>query len=332
MTKVKKLSKGAFLLLLAAATLLGSCSKKKDEPQPFTLIEGKITIAGAIAHDKALVQWEAALVNQLPDNHLPYQVCWQAEGSNEIKNSNTLTDGSLEYTITELTEKTTYIVWVKVLGSAGNNKDYVSKRIITPAANTPEAQPSLFDETTYVQLTTQQKEGMSIPLNLQASTTDQKGVWLDLNGNGTYEPSVDKVPDFTNPNPAYIIAAQTFRVYGKVHTLVSTRAELTEIKLEHNPQLLQLNVANNSLKEIDVQKNTQLTKLNISDNLLKDINLSTLTKLAELDITNNMLFGEKLRKSLETISSTGGTIHLKSFEKEDTALLAILKAKSWKVQ
>ena len=45
-----------------------------------------------------------------------------------------------------------------------------------------------------------------------------------------------------------------------------------------------------------------------------------------------MLFGEKLRKSLETISSTGGTIHLKPFEKEDTALLAILKAKSWKVQ
>ena len=86
------------------------------------------------------------------------------------------------------------------------------------------------------------------------------------------------------------------------------------------------------MKEIDVQKNTQLTKLNISDNLLKDINLSTLTKLAELDITNNMLFGEKLRKSLETISSTGGTIHLKPFEKEDTALLAILKAKSWKVQ
>ena len=45
-----------------------------------------------------------------------------------------------------------------------------------------------------------------------------------------------------------------------------------------------------------------------------------------------MLFGEKLRKNLETISSTGGTIHLKPFEKEDTALLAILKAKSWKVQ
>lgn len=176
MIKVKKLHKEAFLLLLAAATLFGSCSKKKDEPQPFTLVEGKITIAGAIAHDKALVQWEAALVNQLPDNHLPYQVFWQAEGSNEIKNSNTLTDGSLEYTITELTEKTTYIVWVKVLSSAGNNKDYVSKRIITPAANTPEAQPSLFDKTTYVQLTTQQKEGMSIPLNLQASTTDQKGV------------------------------------------------------------------------------------------------------------------------------------------------------------
>ena len=74
MDKVKKLSKGAFLLLLAAATLFGSCSKKKEEPQPFTLVEGKITIAGAIAHDKALVQWEAALVNQLPDNHLPYQV------------------------------------------------------------------------------------------------------------------------------------------------------------------------------------------------------------------------------------------------------------------
>lgn len=86
------------------------------------------------------------------------------------------------------------------------------------------------------------------------------------------------------------------------------------------------------MKEIDVQKNTQLTKLNISDNLLKDINLSTLTKLAELDITNNMLFGEELRKSLETISSTGGTIHLNPFEKEDTALLAILKTKSWKVQ
>ncbi len=50
-------------------------------------------------------------------------------------------------------------------------------------------------------------------------------------------------------------------------------------------------------------------------------------KLAELDITNNMLFGENLEKSLETISSTGGTIHLKPFEKEDTALLAILKAK-----
>ncbi|MGP1478115.1 MAG: fibronectin type III domain-containing protein [Capnocytophaga sp.] len=332
MTKVKKLRKGVFLLLLAAVTLFGSCSKKKDEPHPFTLVEGKITIAGAIAHDKALVQWEAALVNRLPDNHLPYQVYWQAEGSNEIKNSNTLTDGSLEYTITELTEKTTYIVWVRVLGKAGNSKDYVSKKIITPAANSPAAEPSLFDKTTYIQLTTQQKEGMSISLNLQASTTDQKGVWLDLNGNGIYEPTIDKVPDFSNPNPAYIITTQTFRIYGKVHTLVSEKAELTEIELKHNPLLIQLNVTSNYLKEIDLQKNTELRKVNISDNLLESINLSSLRKLTDLDITKNMLFDESLKKGLETINSIGGTIHLTPSEKKDTAILAILKAKSWKIQ
>ena len=97
---------------------------------------GAITEATATAFNSVLVKWTAATDDKTAAEKLRYQVLYNVQGSGEVKTSE-VKENMLDFTLTGLAEKTTYIVKVKVLDEAGNATDYEAKEVTTPAA--PEA-------------------------------------------------------------------------------------------------------------------------------------------------------------------------------------------------
>ena len=96
---------------------------------------GTITEATATAYNSMSVKWSAATDNKTPDDKLLYQLIWQAKGNPEIHISE-IKPAMLSLSINGLTEKTTYIIKVKVTDEAGNEAIYEAKEVTTP--NKPE--------------------------------------------------------------------------------------------------------------------------------------------------------------------------------------------------
>ena len=97
---------------------------------------GAITEATAIAFNTLNLKWTAATDDKTATGKLRYQVLYNVKGSSEVKTSE-VKENMLALTLTGLTEKTTYIVKVKVMDEANNATDYEAKEVTTPAA--PEA-------------------------------------------------------------------------------------------------------------------------------------------------------------------------------------------------
>ena len=93
---------------------------------------GAITEATATAFNSVLVKWTAATDNKTVAEKLRYQVLYNVKGSSEVKTSE-LKENMLVLTLTGLTEKTTYVVKVKVMDEAGNTAEYEAKEVTTPA-------------------------------------------------------------------------------------------------------------------------------------------------------------------------------------------------------
>ena len=93
---------------------------------------GAITEATATAFNSVLVKWNAATDNKTAAEKLRYQVLYEVKGSGEVKTS-ALKENMLNFTLTGLTEKTTYVVKVKVMDEAGNTAEYEAKEVTTPA-------------------------------------------------------------------------------------------------------------------------------------------------------------------------------------------------------
>ena len=96
---------------------------------------GTITEANATAYNSMSVKWSAATDNKTPADKLLYQLIWQAKGNPEIHISE-IKPAMLSLSINGLTEKTTYVIKVKVTDEAGNEAIYEAKEVTTP--NKPE--------------------------------------------------------------------------------------------------------------------------------------------------------------------------------------------------
>ena len=94
---------------------------------------GTITEATATAFNSVLVKWTAATDNKTAAEKLRYQVLYNVKGSGEVKTFE-VKENILDFTLTGLAEKTTYVVKVKVLDEANNAAEYDAKEVTTPAA------------------------------------------------------------------------------------------------------------------------------------------------------------------------------------------------------
>ena len=97
---------------------------------------GAITEATATAFNTLSLKWTAATDDKTATGKLRYQVLYNVKGSSEVKTSE-VKENMLALSLTGLTEKTTYIVKVKVMDEANNATNYEAKEVTTPAA--PEA-------------------------------------------------------------------------------------------------------------------------------------------------------------------------------------------------
>ena len=93
---------------------------------------GAITEATATAFNTLSLKWTAATDDKTAAGKLRYQVLYNVKGSSEVKTSE-VKENMLALTLTGLTEKTTYIVKVKVMDEANNATDYEAKEVTTPA-------------------------------------------------------------------------------------------------------------------------------------------------------------------------------------------------------
>jgi len=93
---------------------------------------GAITEATATAFNTLSLKWTAATDDKTATGKLRYQVLYNVKGSSEVKTSE-VKENMLALTLTGLTEKTTYIVKVKVMDEAGNTAEYQAKEVTTPA-------------------------------------------------------------------------------------------------------------------------------------------------------------------------------------------------------
>ena len=93
---------------------------------------GAITEATAIAFNTLSLKWTAATDDKTATGKLRYQVLYNVKGSSEVKTSE-VKENMLVLILTGLTEKTTYIVKVKVMDEAGNTAEYQAKEVTTPA-------------------------------------------------------------------------------------------------------------------------------------------------------------------------------------------------------
>ena len=94
---------------------------------------GAITEATATAFNTLSLKWTAATDDKTATGKLRYQVLYNVKGSSEVKTSE-VKENMLVLILTGLTEKTTYIVKVKVMDEANNATDYEAKEVTTPAA------------------------------------------------------------------------------------------------------------------------------------------------------------------------------------------------------
>ena len=154
---------------------------------------GAITEATATAFNSVLVKWTAATDNKTAAEKLRYQVVYQVKGSDEVKTSE-VKENMLELTLTGLTEKTTYIVKVKVMDEAGNATDYEAKEVTTTAIPAVPPTPSTikhiekltYDKVKITWFLAQDKETPSAELRYQVfwkveGTTDEKSSPIQTN-------------------------------------------------------------------------------------------------------------------------------------------------------
>ena len=172
------------------------------------------------------VTWDKASDDVTPDNKLRYEVTWKRK-DNQAANSFVVKD-ALHYDITNLQEKTTYFVNVKVTDEAGKSSFY-SKEDISVTTPENKADEGL-DKVNYIELRANMKGSASKNVTLEIDIkSNPKSVWIDVDGNNQWDKNIDvRVTEFAK-EVTYTIKSNKFNIYGNVETLVCHNNDLTSI-------------------------------------------------------------------------------------------------------
>ncbi len=100
--------------------------------------------------------------------------------------------------------------------------------------------------------TTASSAESQITLNIQAETSDEASVWIDLNGNGTKDGN-ESVMTFGS-DVTYEVSSPDVTIYGLASKISATNNQLTKFDASKNPFLAELNVALNNFTIEELNK------------------------------------------------------------------------------
>lgn len=135
------------------------------------------------------------------------------------------------------------------------------------------------------------KKAVGEKVKVLIHSVEQKGVWIDLNGDATYQ-SGEEVTNFDEDYHEYTLGAQTINIYGNTTRLGCKNEQVTSVDVTNNPELTYLSCGKNELTSLDLTKNGKLLRVFCDDNQLTNIDLSGNPKLIILCCNRNNI--EKL--------------------------------------
>ncbi len=278
--------------------------------------------ASAIDANSISVTWKKGYDNKTKFEELRYKVIWKVENSNQENASEEITGGTLTYTITGLTPKTTYVIKLKVWDKAGNSNEYAgspSSATTAPAPDDPEVLYKYWQERPII------KQGATQYITFYTSETNKitfsaKGSgWIDLNNNGvqdTGEQQETFSPDKLITRNIKGNCAVTF--YGDFEEFTITSSRVSFIDVTHSPNLQALNISNNFISKIDFSKNKELRTVHLENNWIRDDNmLNTINSLPQ-----GIVSYYKAQIFLETR-------YAKENNRINSGVLDLLKNKNW---
>jgi leucine rich repeat domain protein len=195
---------------------------KADKRPPFI---GSLSVK-ATNFSTINVTWTAASDDVTPDNKLRYEVTWKRK-DNQAANSFVVKD-ALHYDITNLQEKTTYFVNVKVTDEAGKSSFY-SKEDISVTTPEDKADEGL-DKVNHIELRANMGGSASRNVTLEIYRKWYgESVWIDIDGNNQWDKNIDvRVTEF-GEKVTYTIKSNKFNIYGSVEALSCHNNDLTSI-------------------------------------------------------------------------------------------------------
>lgn len=131
----------------------------------------------------------------------------------------------------------------------------------------------------------------ALALYIDADNAQQSSIWIDRNGNGSYDAGIDIPPEdirFGEWRELFFVSA-TLRIYGGVRELQCDYSDPMRLDVSGNPALEKLNCEGNRLLDLDVSRNKLLTHLNCNNNLLYNLDVSGLPALRSLQCAGNQL-------------------------------------------
>jgi len=169
-----------------------------------------------------------------------------------------------------------------------------------------------WDKLQYISFTTSKNIGEKVSFTIDADVADQPDVWIDLNNNGIREVGED-IERFGNVNNSnlqkYIVANQTFRLYGNV-TYLYCVGSFTSIDFNGCKALQGLNCYGNQLNTLDVRECKALKSLSCWNNKLTSLDVKECKALQILNCSGNQLDTLDVRecKALQILKCWGNKL------------------------
>lgn len=149
-----------------------------------------------------------------------------------------------------------------------------------------------------VALTTARTDGV-IQLAIDAPSYAQKGVWIDLNGDGRRaKDGAEDVKEFNIYKQYQLVAGvKSVVIYGDITYLAAASNQLTEVDIAKNPFLTTLHLSSNDLTHVDLSNNAALKVVDLSNNKISQISTEANRALESLWLFKNNLTELKLENN-----------------------------------
>lgn len=142
--------------------------------------------------------------------------------------------------------------------------------------------------TTGVRMSITTTKAVGEKIKLLIHSVEQNGIWIDLNGDATYQ-NGEEITTFDEAYHEYTLGAQTITVYGNTTRLGCSANNATAVDVTNNPNLTYLSCTENNLKSLDLTQNKKLLRLWCDSNEITSLDISGNPDLIILGCDRNKL-------------------------------------------